>query len=452
MNHLDIRQGFSRFFEKELHTLIPPHRLLNDTDTDLFFINAGMNPLKKYLLGNEYPPRTRMANIQRCLRISGKHNDLEDVGRDTYHHTFFEMMGNWSFGGGYGRKKSILLAWELLTKVYDLPKSRLYATYFEGWGNENISYPKDTESRDIWEKVMDKGHVIEGGFADNFWMMGGGRKTPCGVSTEIHIDLRSEKERAKQPAQSLINTGHPQVIELWNIVFVEYEMHGNGDVVYRLDESAYSIDTGMGLERLVAAIQGSGSAYDTELFIPLLDYLREKTARIKDGREKDIAMRVVADHLKACAFAIADDIIPSNVKAGYAIRHVLRRATYYAYEYLELTEPFLYDMLNTMYPIYEKAYPNMWKKNTIQKVRYVLKAEETSFLHTLQKGLTRFKKALSHAKQYGRMDASYAFQFSATYGFPLPLVQKIAEEEGVYIDQKGLTDEIEKHRVKSKIR
>ena len=272
-DYINIIKDFKNFFQKENHYLFPPHRLLNEQDPDLFFINAGMNPLKNYLLGTEKPPHKRMANIQRCLRISGKHNDLEDVGRDTYHHTFFEMMGNWSFND-YGREKSIELAWELLTKVYDLPKNRLYATYFEGRKDKNISLPKDKGSSDIWEQIMDKNHVISGSFADNFWDMGGRSHAPCGPCSEIHIDLRSDKERAAEPAQSLINKGHPQVIELWNIVFVEYQRQG--DDIQPLPKDARCIDTGMGLERLVAAIHGHASAYDTALFIPLLDYLQER--------------------------------------------------------------------------------------------------------------------------------------------------------------------------------
>jgi alanyl-tRNA synthetase len=371
----EIREEFFRFFESKGHTIVPSAPMVVKNDPTLMFTNAGMNQFKDYFLGNSIPKNKRVANTQKCLRVSGKHNDLEEVGVDTYHHTMFEMLGNWSFGD-YFKEEAISWAWELLTEVYKIPVDRLYVTVFEGDSKDNV--PMDTESFEIWKRFIAEDRIILASKKDNFWEMGD--TGPCGPCTEIHVDLRSENERLTAPGKQFVNEDHPQVIEIWNNVFMQFNRKANGSLE---PLPATHVDTGMGLERLAMALQAKQSNYDTDLFQTLINHM-VKVSGVKYGENEktDIALRVIADHIRAISFSIADGQIPSNTGAGYVIRRILRRAVRYGYQTLGLKEPFLCDLSLVLADIMGETFEELrTQKELIQKV---IREEEISFFRTLE--------------------------------------------------------------------
>lgn len=404
-------------------------------DPTLMFTNAGMNQFKDIILGNAAPKYRRVADSQKCLRVSGKHNDLEEVGMDTYHHTMFEMLGNWSFGD-YFKQEAIDWAWEYLVDVLKLDPARLYATVFEGDTSDGVS--RDDEAAAIWEKHLPKDHIINGNRHDNFWEMGD--TGPCGPCSEIHIDLRSDAERAALPGVELINKDHPQVIEIWNLVFMQYQRMADG----KLEPlPARVIDTGMGFERLCMALQGKTSNYDTDVFTPLIGKIAELSG-YKYGEDKrvDIAMRVIADHTRTIAFSIADSQLPSNAKAGYVIRRILRRAVRYAYTFLGQKSAFMYRLVDTLIDVMGDAYPEL--KAQRELIIRVIKEEEDAFLRTLEKGIALLDAAIAKARAEGRtiIDGKEAFTLYDTYGFPLDLTRLILKEQDMDLDQEGFDSEM----------
>lgn len=404
-------------------------------DPTLMFTNAGMNQFKDIILGNAAPKYHRVADSQKCLRVSGKHNDLEEVGMDTYHHTMFEMLGNWSFGD-YFKQEAIDWAWEYLVDVLKLDPARLYATVFEGDTSDGVS--RDDEAAAIWEKHLPKDHIINGNRHDNFWEMGD--TGPCGPCSEIHIDLRSDAERAALPGVELINKDHPQVIEIWNLVFMQYQRMADG----KLEPlPARVIDTGMGFERLCMALQGKTSNYDTDVFTPLIGKIAELSG-YKYGEDKrvDIAMRVIADHTRTIAFSIADSQLPSNAKAGYVIRRILRRAVRYAYTFLGQKSAFMYRLVDTLIDVMGDAYPEL--KAQRELIIRVIKEEEDAFLRTLEKGIALLDAAIAKARAEGRtiIDGKEAFTLYDTYGFPLDLTRLILKEQDMDLDQEGFDREM----------
>ncbi len=436
-----IRRKFLEFFERKGHTIVPSAPLVLKNDPTLLFTNSGMVQFKDCFLGNEKPKSTRIADTQKCLRVSGKHNDLEEVGIDTYHHTMFEMLGNWSFGD-YFKKEAIAWAWELLTEEYNLPKDRLYVTVFGGDKEDNL--PVDIDAYNFWEPVIGADRIFHGIKKDNFWEMG--ETGPCGPCSEIHIDLRSDDEIKKLSGRELVNTSHPQVIEIWNLVFMEFNRKADGSLEKL---PAQHVDTGMGFERLCMAIQGKTSNYDTDVFTPLLDFI-SKAAGIKYKQEEktDIAMRVMADHIRAVAFAITDGQLPSNTGAGYVIRRILRRAVRYGFTFLNFKEPFLYKLVPVLSAQLESAFPELNKqKDYVSKVIF---EEETSFLRTLEKGLKRMEIIQSDLKGK-EIPASQAFELYDTYGFPLDLTSLIARERGFAVDEAGFKVEMDKQKSRSKV-
>lgn len=404
-------------------------------DPTLMFTNAGMNQFKDIILGNAAPKYRRVADSQKCLRVSGKHNDLEEVGMDTYHHTMFEMLGNWSFGD-YFKQEAIDWAWEYLVDVLKLDPARLYATVFEGDTSDGVS--RDDEAAAIWEEHLPKDHIINGNRHDNFWEMGD--TGPCGPCSEIHIDLRSDAERAALPGVELINKDHPQVIEIWNLVFMQYQRMADG----KLEPlPARVIDTGMGFERLCMALQGKTSNYDTDVFTPLIGKIAELSG-YKYGEDKrvDIAMRVIADHTRTIAFSIADSQLPSNAKAGYVIRRILRRAVRYAYTFLGQKSAFMYRLVDTLIDVMGDAYPEL--KAQRELIIRVIKEEEEAFLRTLEKGIALLDAAIAKARAEGRtiIDGKEAFTLYDTYGFPLDLTRLILKEQDMDLDQEGFDSEM----------
>lgn len=413
------------------------------SDPTLMFTNAGMNQFKDLFLGNATADYSRAVNSQKCLRVSGKHNDLEEVGIDTYHHTMFEMLGNWSFGD-YFKKEAISWAWELLTEVYGLEKERLYVTVFEGDKEDNLAF--DQEAYDQWKEFIDESRILNGDKKDNFWEMGD--TGPCGPCSELHIDLRSAEERAKVPGKDLVNQDHPQVIEVWNLVFMQYDRKSDGHLE---NLPAQHIDTGMGFERLAMALQDKLSNYDTDVFMPLIDYVANK-AGVKYGEkeETDIALRVVVDHIRAIAFAIADDQLPSNNKAGYVIRRILRRAVRYGYTFLNLNEPFLHELV----PVLAGQYKGFFDELESQKdlIAKVIKEEEASFLRTLENGLKRLDQIKKRLKKAGEttIQGQEAFELYDTFGFPLDLTALIARENDLSIDEAGFEKAMDVQKKRSK--
>ena len=378
MNSQTIRNKFLDFFVSKNHQLHPSAPIVSKNDPSLMFINSGMAPFKEFFLGESNPKSKRIANSQKCLRVSGKHNDLEEVGIDTYHHTFFEMLGNWSFGD-YFKKEAIEWSWELLTKVYKINAEDLYVTRFSGSNKENI--PLDTEAYDIWKKILPEERILNFGKKDNFWEMGD--QGPCGPCSEIHIDLRSEKEKKNKPGRDLVNKDHPKVVELWNLVFIQYNRKANGKLV---NLPKKHIDTGMGFERLCMVIQEVDSNYSTDIFRPIIREIEAITA-LDYGKENDtdVAMRVISDHLRAVSFSISDGQLPSNTGAGYVIRRILRRAIRYAFTFLDKKEPFIYRLVGILVKNIGKAYPEV--KSQRKLIENVIKEEESSFLKTLDQGL-----------------------------------------------------------------
>jgi alanyl-tRNA synthetase len=434
MNSSLIRQKFLEFFEKKGHTIVPSAPLVLKNDPSLLFTNSGMVQFKDCFLGNAIPKSNRIADTQKCLRVSGKHNDLEEVGIDTYHHTMFEMLGNWSFGD-YFKKEAIAWAWELLTEEYNLPKDRLYVTVFEGDKKENLAF--DQEAYDYWKEFIEEGRILRGNKKDNFWEMG--EQGPCGPCSEIHVDLRSDEEVKKLPGKELVNMSHPQVIEIWNLVFMQFNRKADGSLEKL---PAQHVDTGMGFERLCMAIQKKTSNYDTDVFSPLINFIGDAAGiKYKQEEKTDIAMRVIADHVRAVSFAIADGQLPSNTGSGYVIRRILRRAVRYGFTFLNFKEPFIYKLV----PVLANQLKEVFTELESQKdyVSKVIFEEETSFLRTLEKGLKRIEglKAIS---------GEQAFELYDTYGFPLDLTSLIARERGFSVDEEGFKVEMEKQKSRSK--
>lgn len=416
-----IRESFKEFFRSKEHKIVPSAPMVIKDDPTLMFTNAGMNQFKDIILGNKAAKEKRVADSQKCLRVSGKHNDLEEVGHDTYHHTMFEMLGNWSFGD-YFKKEAIDWAWEYLVDVLGLDSDRLYATVFEGSPEEGLS--RDDEAAAIWETHLPASHIINGNKHDNFWEMGD--TGPCGPCSEIHIDLRSDEERAKVPGADLVNHDHPQVIEIWNLVFMQYNRKADGSLE---PLPAKVIDTGMGFERLCMALQGKQSNYDTDVFTPLINKIAQLTGLKYGENEKvDVAMRVIADHVRTIAFSIADSQLPSNAKAGYVIRRILRRAVRYAYTFLGQKQAFIYKLVDTLIDSMGEAYPELPAQREL--IMRVIKEEEDSFLRTLENGIRMLDSAIAEAKAAGKNEISghEAFVLYDTYGFPLDLTELILKE------------------------
>ena len=438
-----IRESFKDFFRDKGHKIVPSAPMVVKDDPTLMFTNAGMNQFKDIILGNAAAKYKRVADSQKCLRVSGKHNDLEEVGMDTYHHTMFEMLGNWSFGD-YFKQEAIDWAWEYLVDVLKLDPSRLYATVFEGSAEEGLT--RDDEAAAIWEKHLPKDHIINGNKHDNFWEMGD--TGPCGPCSEIHIDLRSDEERAAKPGAELVNHDHPQVIEIWNLVFMQYNRKADGSLE---PLPAKVIDTGMGFERLCMALQGKTSNYDTDVFTPLINKIASLAGkRYGENPKVDIAMRVIADHVRTIAFSIADSQLPGNAKAGYVIRRILRRAVRYAYTFLEQKQAFIYKLVDTLIESMGEAYPEIASQREL--IMKVIKEEEDAFLRTLENGIRMLDSAIAAARAAGKTEISgkEAFVLYDTYGFPLDLTQLILKENGMTLDQKEFDSEMEAQKARAR--
>ncbi|MDH3708782.1 MAG: alanine--tRNA ligase [Cyclobacteriaceae bacterium] len=437
----DIRKKFLEFFQRKQHEIVPSAPMVIKNDPTLMFTNAGMNQFKDYFLGHKKAESKRIADTQKCLRVSGKHNDLEEVGLDTYHHTMFEMLGNWSFGD-YFKDEAIAWAWELLTEEYELDPQRLYATYFGG--DEKDGLEADHEALEFWKALLPEDRILPFGKADNFWEMG--ETGPCGPCSEIHYDLRSPEEREEVSAGTLVNQDHPQVIEIWNLVFIQFNRLASGSLE-SLPEN--HVDTGMGFERLVRAIQEKSSNYDTDLFQPIIEEISSKGG-IPYGKDEaaDVAMRVIADHLRALVFAIADGEIPSNNKAGYVIRRILRRAVRYGYTFLDLKNPFMYQLVPLLATKMGDIFPEIdQQKEFIGKV---IQEEESAFLRTLSNGLNRFNKYLETLGKQEPVSGSFAFELYDTYGFPLDLTQLMAREQNRQVDTEEFAKEMKAQKDRSR--
>lgn len=443
MKVAEIRNHFFEFFASKAHEIVPSAPMVVKNDPTLMFTNAGMNQFKDFFLGNAVPKNRRVANSQKCLRVSGKHNDLEEVGVDTYHHTMFEMLGNWSFGD-YFKADAISWAWELLTEVYKIPKDKLYVTVFEGDVKDNV--PKDQESFDIWKKFIAEDRIILASKKDNFWEMGD--TGPCGPCTEIHVDLRSKSERQLIPGKTLVNNDHPQVVEIWNNVFMQFNRKADGSLE-PLPET--HVDTGMGLERLAMALQCKTSNYDTDLFQTLIQYM-EKVSGFKYGvkEETDIALRVIADHVRAISFSIADGQLPSNTGAGYVIRRILRRAVRYGYQTLGLKEPFLCDLSVVLGEIMGDSFSELMHQREL--IQQVIREEEISFFRTLEQGLKRIDGIIQTTKKENKdiIDGIAIFELFDTYGFPVDLTSLIARENDLAIDEDAFNAELQKQKDRSR--
>lgn len=439
----EIRESFKQFFRSKGHQIVPSAPMVVKDDPTLMFTNAGMNQFKDIILGNKAPKWTRVTDSQKCLRVSGKHNDLEEVGLDTYHHTMFEMLGNWSFGD-YFKKEAIDWAWEYLVDVLGLDPARLYATVFEGSEAEGLS--RDDEAASYWEKHLPASHIINGNKHDNFWEMG--ETGPCGPCSEIHIDLRPEEERAAVSGAEMVNKDHPQVIEIWNLVFMQF----NRKADHTLEPlPAKVIDTGMGFERLCMALQGKTSNYDTDVFTPMIARIAELSGKkYGEDHKVDVAMRVIADHIRTIAFSIADSQLPSNAKAGYVIRRILRRAVRYAYTFLDQKEAFLYRLVDTLIELMGAAYPEIAQQRDL--IVKVTKEEEDSFLRTLDNGIAMLERAIATARKDGKTEISgkEAFVLYDTYGFPLDLTQLILKENGMTLDQAGFDSEMARQKQRAR--
>ena len=439
----EIRDSYKKFFETKGHAIVPSAPMVIKDDPTLMFTNAGMNQWKDIILGQRDPEPRRRADSQKCLRVSGKHNDLEEVGHDTYHHTMFEMLGNWSFGD-YFKEGAIDMAWEYLVDVLKLDPANLYATVFEGSEEEGLE--RDDEAAKIWAKHLPANHIINGNKHDNFWEMGD--TGPCGPCSEIHLDSRSPEEKAKQPGYELVNKDDPQVIEIWNIVFMQFNRKANGSLE---PLSMNVIDTGMGFERLVRAIQGKQSNYDTDIFQPIIRRIGELSGFTYGKDEKvDVAMRVIADHLRAISFSIADGQLPSNAKAGYVIRRILRRAVRYAYTFLGQREAFLCKLVPTLVQEMGEAYPELKAQQVL--IGRVMQEEEESFLRTLSTGISMLEGVVAETKKAGLqvVDGTKAFTLFDTYGFPLDLTQLICQENGLTVDEKQFDAEMQKQKERAR--
>ena len=436
-----IRECFLEFFRSKNHTIVPSAPMVVKDDPTLMFTNAGMNQFKDWFLGNSEVKYPRVADSQKCLRVSGKHNDLEEVGHDTYHHTMFEMLGNWSFGD-YFKTEAIDWAWELLTEVYKLDKDRLYVTVFEGYEPDGVAM--DQEAKDAWLKHISEDRIILGNKKDNFWEMG--ETGPCGPCSEIHIDLRSDEERAQVPGLELVNKSHHLVIEIWNLVFMQFNRKANGSLEPLPQKH---VDTGMGLERLCMALQAKKSNYDTDVFQNMISEISRLTG-VEYNAEGDtgVAMRVIADHIRAISFSIADGQLPSNVKAGYVIRRILRRAVRYAYTFLKMDEPLLCRLVPTLVAQMGNAFPELKAQQSI--VEKVIKEEEEAFLRTLDKGIRLMDTIIKNNAQDKVVSGTDAFVLYDTFGFPIDLTELIAKENGYTVDLKGFEQELQKQKDRSR--
>ena len=443
MTSNEIRKKFLDFFESKQHTIVPSAPMVVKNDPTLMFTNAGMNQFKDIVLGNAEKKYNRVADTQKCLRVSGKHNDLEEVGHDTYHHTMFEMLGNWSFGD-YFKKEAINWAWELLTEVYKMPKDRLYATVFEGAPEEGV--PMDQEAYDMWKQHLPEDHIILGNKHDNFWEMG--ETGPCGPCSEIHFDLRSEEEIAQKPGREMVNMGHHLVIEIWNLVFMQFNRKANGS----LEPLPHKhIDTGMGFERLCMVLQNKQSNYDTDVFSTRIAEIAALSGkRYGDDAKADIAMRVIADHLRTISFSIADGQLPSNVKAGYVIRRILRRAVRYGYTYLGFNEPFICKLVGGLVEQMGEQFPELRAQQTL--ITSVICEEETAFLKTLATGINLLEGVMDKTRKAGGeiIDGKSAFTLYDTYGFPIDLTELIARENGMGVDLEAFDVELQAQKARSR--
>ncbi|MBN1338943.1 MAG: alanine--tRNA ligase [Bacteroidales bacterium] len=441
MDSREIRKRFLDFFEDREHRIVPSAPMVIKDDPTLMFTNAGMNQFKDYFLGNKTPQYRRIANTQKCLRVSGKHNDLEEVGLDTYHHTMFEMLGNWSFGD-YFKKEAIEWAWELLTGVYHIDPDRLYITVFGGDPVDGTS--GDDEALMFWKGIVHEDRILFGSKKDNFWEMGD--TGPCGPCSEIHVDLREQTERDETPGHELVNKDHPEVIEIWNLVFIEFNRAAGGSL---MPLPSKHVDTGMGFERLTMVLQEKKSNYDTDIFKPLIQRIEELTgAKYGSDRNTDIAIRVIADHLRAVVFAVADGQLPSNVKAGYVIRRILRRAIRYGYTWLNQTEPFINNLIPVLVYQMGDFFPEL--KAQQELIVKVITEEETAFLRTLANGIKRFDQYVAVNREPGIIDGNFAFELFDTYGFPVDLTRLMAREKSWDVNMEGFNIRLEEQKERSK--
>tara|TARA_B110000037_G_scaffold87957_1_gene104239 strand:+ start:3356 stop:5968 length:2613 start_codon:yes stop_codon:yes gene_type:complete len=441
MKSLEVRKKFLKFFASKKHTVVTSAPMVIKNDPTLMFTNAGMNPFKENFLGNATPTSKRVTNTQKCLRVSGKHNDLEEVGIDTYHHTFFEMLGNWSFGD-YFKKEAIEWAWELLTKVYEIDPNKLYVTIFEGSPEEGIE--KDNEAYKFWKAILPEERILLGNKKDNFWEMGD--QGPCGPCSEIHVDVRTEEEKVKVSGADLVNQDHPQVIEVWNLVFIEFNRKANGSLE-KLPEK--HIDTGMGFERLCMVLQNTTSNYDTDVFTPLIREIEALTNSSYGKKlETDRAIRVIADHVRTVYFAIADGQLPSNNGAGYVIRRILRRAIRYGFTFLNQKEAFIHRLVNTLSEQMGEAFPEL--KREQQLAFNVIREEENSFLKTLDQGLVLLESIMTNSKAKN-IEGSKVFELYDTFGFPFDLTALIANEKGYNVDEVGFQKAMEVQKTRSRV-
>lgn len=443
MKTKEIRQEFLSFFERKGHAIVPSAPMVIKDDPTLMFTNAGMNQFKEYFLGNGDPKDKRVADTQKCLRVSGKHNDLEEVGVDTYHHTMFEMLGNWSFGD-YFKEEAIEWAWELLTDVFGIDKNNLYVTVFEG--DEKDGVPRDHEAYDFWRKWIAENRIINGNKDDNFWEMG--EVGPCGPCSEIHVDIRSAEEKAKVDGRSLVNQDHPQVVEIWNLVFMQFNRKADGSLEKL---PATHVDTGMGLERLAMVLQGKQSNYDTDLFQTLINQI-EKQSGFEYGKNEttDIALRVIADHVRAIAFSIADGQLPSNTGAGYVIRRILRRAVRYGYQTLKMNDSFLAPLSKVLVEAMGDAFPELVRNQTL--IEKVIEDEEISFHKTLDHGIKRIERIIEQQKANGSTEilGEQAFELYDTFGFPFDLTELMAREAGLTVDEVGYEKALQEQKNRSR--
>lgn len=447
MKSQEVRRKFLEFFQDKSHLILPSAPMVVKDDPTLMFVNSGMAPFKEYFLGNAIPKSNRITDTQKCLRVSGKHNDLEEVGYDTYHHTLFEMLGNWSFGdpanleSGYFKKEAIAWAWELLTEVFKIDKDIFYVTIFEGDEADNI--PMDTEAYDIWKQYISEDRILKGNKKDNFWEMGD--QGPCGPCSEIHVDIRNADEKLKIDGKTLVNQDHPQVVEIWNLVFMQYNRKANGSLEML---PAKHIDTGMGFERLCMVLQNKQSNYDTDVFTPIIKEIATITDVTYGNDTKiDVAIRVIADHVRAVAFSIADGQLPSNTGAGYVIRRILRRAIRYGFTFLNQKEAFIYKLVTVLTNTMGEAFPELKTQQTL--IKNVIKEEEQSFLRTLDQGLVLLNKMIQDTKG-DVLSGEKVFELYDTFGFPKDLTALIAKEEGKQIDEVGFEAEMKKQKDRSR--
>ena len=440
MKSREIRSKFLEFFKSKSHAIVPSAPMVVKDDPTLMFTNAGMNQFKEYFLGNKVPKNNRVSDTQKCLRVSGKHNDLEEVGMDTYHHTMFEMLGNWSFGD-YFKKEAIEWAWELLTEVYRIDKDIFYVSIFEGDPSEGLE--RDTEAYNLWREFVPEDRIINGNKHDNFWEMGD--QGPCGPCSEIHVDLRSAEEKAKVPGASLVNQDHPQVVEIWNLVFMQFNRKANGSLEKL---PAQHVDTGMGFERLCMVLQNKQSNYDTDVFTPLIREVEAVTNTTYGKDEKvDIAIRVISDHVRAVAFSIADGQLPSNTGAGYVIRRILRRAIRYGFTFLDTKEPFIFKLVTTLSKQMGDAFPELVSEKNL--ITNVIREEENSFLRTLDQGLVLLENIIKDSASK-TISGKKAFELYDTFGFPIDLTALILRERGYDLDEKEFESELQKQKERSR--